>query len=170
MILPILTYGAAELERVSASVDKFDDELRELASNMLETMYAAPGIGLAAPQVGLNIRLIVLDVLAGEQGGNQIVLANPEIHDPQGSQRGEEGCLSIPGITAMVERPQQVRVTGQDLQGEAVELKTKDLLARILCHEVDHLDGILYLDRLSMIKRDLMKRKIRRMIRAGEWS
>lgn len=169
MIRPILTYGAPELQQKSKPVEHFGDDLRQLATDMLETMYAAPGIGLAAPQVGVNLRLIVVDITGGAEEGNQFVLVNPEIHDPGGTQRGEEGCLSIPGITALVDRPLHVRVTGFDLEGNPVELEAEELLARAMCHEVDHLDGVLYIDRLSMTKRDLIKRKIKRMIRAGEW-
>ena len=169
MIRSILTYGAPELQRESQPVEQIDDDLRQLATDMLETMYAAPGIGLAAPQIGLNIRLTVVDIMGGTEEGHQLVLVNPEVHDPVGTQRGEEGCLSIPGMTAMVDRPLQVRVTATDLEGQPVEMVADELLARVLCHEVDHLDGVLYIDRLSVIKRDLIKRKIRRLIRAGEW-
>ena len=169
MIRPILKFGAPELQRESEPVETFDRELQELARDMLETMYSAPGIGLAAPQVGVNLRLLVVDVSAGEERGNQIILVNPEIIEAEGEQKGEEGCLSIPGFTAMVNRPQWIRIAGQDLRGEPLELEAEDLLARALCHEVDHLDGVLYLDRISFFKRDLIKRKIRKMIRSGDW-
>lgn len=169
MIRPILKFGAPELQRESEPVETFDRELRDLARDMLETMYAAPGIGLAAPQVGVNLRLLVVDISAGEEKGNQIILVNPEILEPEGEQKGEEGCLSIPGFTAMVSRPQRIRIAGQDTRGNRVELEAGDLLARVLCHEVDHLDGILYLDRISFFKRDLIKRKIRKLIRSGDW-
>ena len=169
MIRPILKFGAPELQRRSEPVETFDRELQELARDMLETMYSAPGIGLAAPQVGVNLRLLVVDVSAGEERGNQIILVNPEIIEAEGEQKGEEGCLSIPGFTAMVNRPQRIRIAGQDLRGELLELEAEDLLARALCHEVDHLDGVLYLDRISFFKRDLIKRKIRKMIRSGDW-
>ena len=169
MIRPILKFGATELQRESEPVETFDGKLRDLARDMLETMYAAPGIGLAAPQVGVNLRLLVVDVSAGEEKGNQIVLVNPEILEQEGEQKGEEGCLSIPGFTAMVDRPQRIRIAGQDARGNRVEMEARDLLARVLCHEVDHLDGILYLDRISFFKRDLIKRKIRRLIRSGDW-
>ena len=169
MIRPILKFGAPALQRESEPVETFDRELQELARDMLETMYSAPGIGLAAPQVGVNLRLLVVDVSAGEERGNQIILVNPEIIEAEGEQKGEEGCLSIPGFTAMVNRPQWIRIAGQDLRGEPLELEAEDLLARALCHEVDHLDGVLYLDRISFFKRDLIKRKIRKMIRSGDW-
>ena len=169
MIRPILKFGAAELQRESEPVETFDGKLRDLARDMLETMYAAPGIGLAAPQVGVNLRLLVVDISAGDEKGNQIVLVNPEILEAEGEQKGEEGCLSIPGFTAMVDRPKRIRIAGQDTRGNRVELEAEDLLARALCHEVDHLDGILYLDRISFFKRDLIKRKIRKLIRSGDW-
>lgn len=169
MIRPILKFGAPELQRESEPVETFDGKLRDLARDMLETMYDAPGIGLAAPQVGVNLRLLVVDISAGEEKGNQIILVNPEILEQEGEQKGEEGCLSIPGFTAMVDRPQRIRIAGQDTRGDRVELEARDLLARALCHEVDHLDGILYLDRISFFKRDLIKRKIRKLIRSGDW-
>ena len=169
MIRPVLKYGASELETESSPITQFDDEIRSLAQDMLETMYAAPGIGLAAPQVGINLRLIVVDVSGGEEQGHQVILANPELTQQEGSQDGEEGCLSIPGFTAVVERPQSIVVSARDLDGNPRRIEADGLLARVLCHEVDHLDGILYLDRISLLKRDLIKRKIKKLIRAGEW-
>lgn len=169
MIRPILKFGATELQRESEPVETFDGKLRDLARDMLETMYAAPGIGLAAPQVGVNLRLLVVDISAGEEKGNQIILVNPEILEQEGEQKGEEGCLSIPGFTVMVDRPQRIRIAAQDTRGDRIEMEARDLLARVLCHEVDHLDGILYLDRISFFKRDLIKRKIRKLIRSGDW-
>lgn len=169
MIRPILKFGAPELQRECEPVETFDGKLRDLARDLLETMYAAPGIGLAAPQVGINLRLLVVDISAGEEKGNQIVLVNPEILETEGTQKGEEGCLSIPGFTAMVDRPQRIRIAGQDTRGHRFEVEAQDLLARALCHEVDHLDGVLYLDRISFFKRDLIKRKIRKLIRSGDW-
>lgn len=169
MIRPILKYGAPELVRRSEPVVQFDDELKTLAQDMLETMYAAPGVGLAAPQIGINLRLIVIDVTGGQEKGHQIILANPEIVNREGAQRAEEGCLSIPGFTAMVERPYRVQVIGQDLGGKQMEMEGEELLARVFCHEIDHVDGVLYIDRISAIKRDLIKRKIRKLAKAGEW-
>ena len=169
MIRPILKYGAPELQTQSTSIDRVDEEIRTLAQDMLETMYAAPGIGLAAHQVGVNLRLIVLDISGGEETGHQLILTNPEITEQEGTQEAEEGCLSIPGFIAVVERPSKIHVVGQDLEGNPQELDAEGLLARVVCHEIDHLDGILYLDRASLLKRDLIKRKIRKLIRAGEW-
>jgi peptide deformylase len=169
MIRKILTYGAPELEKKCAPVEQFDENLRTIVQDMFETMYAAPGIGLAAPQVGFDMRLIVIDLSGGEALGNQIVMANPEIIEEAGTQKEEEGCLSLPGLTAVVERPMRVRVKGLDLEGKEVEMQAEGLLARAFCHEVDHIDGVLYLDRLSALKRDLLKRKIRKLVKAGEW-
>ncbi len=169
MIRPILKYGASELELKSQPVERFDQELKTLAGDLLQTMYAAPGIGLAAPQVGINLRLTVIDITGGEEKGHQVILVNPEIAGREGSQKGEEGCLSIPDFTALVERPQQVRVAAQDLDGNPIDLEGSDLLARVMCHEIDHLDGILYIDRISRLKREMIKRKIQKLIRAGEW-
>ncbi len=169
MIRPILKYGAPELQTQSTSIDRVDEEIRTLAQDMLETMYAAPGIGLAAPQVGVNLRLIVLDISGGEETGHQLILTNPEVTEQEGTQEAEEGCLSVPGFTALVERPSRIHVIGQDLEGNPQEIDAEGLLARAICHEIDHLDGMLYLNRLSVLKRDLIKRKIRKLIRAGEW-
>ncbi|HSR66449.1 MAG TPA: peptide deformylase [Acidobacteriota bacterium] len=169
MIREIIKYGRPELVTRSERVEEFDDDLRKLASDMLETMYDAEGVGLAAPQLGINKRLIVVDVTSGRQAGNQVVLVNPEITSSEGSQVGEEGCLSIPGFTANVERPMRVTIQGHDLQGEPLEMEAEEFLARALCHEIDHLEGILYLDRISPLKRQMIKRKISKMMKAGEW-
>jgi len=169
MVRPILKYGAPELQTKCTSIEQVDEEIKILAQDMLETMYAAPGIGLAAPQVGVNLRLIVIDISGGEETGHQMILTNPEVTEQEGTQEAEEGCLSVPGFTAIVERPCRVHVIGQDLEGNPQEIDAEGLLARAFCHEIDHLDGILYLNRLSALKRDLIKRKIRKLIRAGEW-
>jgi len=169
MIRTILKYGAPELEKESCEVTDFNHDLRQLAEDMLETMYAAPGIGLAAPQVGVNLRLIVVDPTAGEKQGHQTILANPEVVEREGRQKEEEGCLSFPGITTTVDRPEHVRVKGRDLEGNEVELEAEGLIARALCHEIDHLDGVLLIDRISMLKRDMIKRKIRKLIKTGDW-
>ncbi len=169
MIRPILKYGAPELEIKSTAVTRFDEEIKTLAEDLLETMYSAPGIGLAAPQVGVNLRLMVIDITGGEENGHQIIFTNPEITEQEGTEEAEEGCLSIPGFTALIERPSKVHVVGQDLEGNPQELDAEGVLARAVCHEIDHLKGILYLDHASVLKRDLIKRKIRKLIRAGEW-
>lgn len=169
MILEILKYGAPELVTKSTPVEEFDKDLEKLARDMLETMYDAPGIGLAAPQVGINRRLIVVDITGGDEPDRQLILVNPEITASEGTQKAEEGCLSIPHFTAVVKRPYRVRVQAQDLTGKALELDAEEVLARALCHEIDHLDGILYLDRISVFKRDSIRRKIKKMVKAGEW-
>ena len=121
MIRPILKYGAPELQTQSTSIEQVDEELKVLAQDMLETMYAAPGIGLAAPQVGVNLRLIVLDISGGEEAGHQMILTNPEVTEEEGTQEAEEGCLSVPGFTALVKRPSRVHVIGQDLEGKSFD-------------------------------------------------
>ena len=159
MIRPVLKYGTSELETESSPITGFDDEIRSLAQDMLETMYAAPGIGLAAPQVGVNLRLIVIDISGGEEQGRQLVLVNPDITEREGSQEGEEGCLSIPGLEEVVSRPECVTVTGFTPDGEPVEVEAEGLLARALQHEIDHLDGILFIDRVSPLKRRMLLKK-----------
>ncbi len=169
MIRPIVKYPEESLTQKSEAIADFNGELRQLAEDMLETMYSAPGIGLAAPQVGVNRRMVVIDQTAGEAAGHQMILANPEIIEESGSQKEEEGCLSLPGLTAVVRRPYRIRVDAFDLEGKPLEIECEGLLARVLYHEIDHLEGILYLDRISSLKRDLLKRKIRKLMKAGEW-
>lgn len=169
MIKPILKYGASELVKKSLPISRFDEQVKSLAEDLLQTMYSAKGIGLAAPQVGVNLRLLVVDITGGGEQGHQIILANPIIAEQEGTQKEEEGCLSIPGFSDEVERPSRVIVEAQDLEGKPLKMEGEQLLARVLCHEIDHLDGILYLDRISALKRDWTRRKIRKLIRAGEW-
>jgi peptide deformylase len=132
-------------------------------------MYAAPGVGLAAPQIGLDMQLFVIDTAAGQDPDQPIVMANPEILEREGEQREEEGCLSIPGYNGVVVRPTWVKVRGVDLKGKEIVREGTGLLARAFCHEIDHLNGTLFVDRLGMLKRDLIKRKIRKEIRKGKW-
>lgn len=169
MILRIRKYGDPVLETKADPVTEFDGELRQLAADMFETMYANKGIGLAAPQVGVSRRLAVIDPSAGEDEGAKLVLVNPEIPVKEGTQIGEEGCLSIPGFREDVRRAWRVRVRAQDLDGNFFETEGEELLARAIQHEIDHLDGILFLQHLSLLKRDLIKRKIRKLVKAGEW-
>jgi peptide deformylase len=169
MILPIIKYGDIRLQKVCEPVTSFDNELEALARNMAESMYAAPGVGLAAPQVGVLKRLIVVDVTVGEKAGNLITLVNPEIVNAEGDQYEDEGCLSIPNFTGKVHRPIRVLVSGKDLQGQEKIVEGEGLLSRVLAHEIDHLNGILFIDHLGAIKRDIIKRKIRKKVRAGEW-
>ena len=168
-IRPIMKFGAEVLDRRSRDIVEFGGDLDGIARDMVETMYAAPGVGLAAPQVGLDIRLMVIDITVGEDPNQVIVMANPTLTEKDGEQHEEEGCLSVPGYAGVVTRPAWVRVTGQDLKGNEVTMEGTGLLARAFCHEIDHLDGKLFLERLGMLKRDLIKRKIRKQIRQGDW-
>ena len=168
-IYPIVKYGDPVLEKPAKPIAKFDAELEELAEDMFATMYGAQGIGLAAPQIGKSIRIAVVDVTSGKNPEAKIVLVNPEVTHGEGEKREEEGCLSIPGFRGYVIRPHFVTVKAQNLKGEWFEIRGEDLLARAFCHEIDHLNGILFLQHLSMLKRDLIKRKIRKMRKAGEW-
>ena len=168
-IYPIIKYGDPVLEKPAAAITKFDAELAELAEDMFATMYAAQGIGLAAPQIGKSIRITVIDVTAGKNPEAKIVMVNPEIVHFEGEKREEEGCLSIPGFRGYVVRPQFVTVKAQDAKGESFEIRGEDLLARAFCHEIDHLNGILFLQHLSMLKRDLIRRKIKKLKKQGEW-
>ena len=169
MLKPILKFGTEALAKVSEPLTDFSDSLDELARDMIETMYAAPGVGLAAPQIGLNVRLIVIDTTSGEDPEKVIVMANPEMLEQEGEQDEEEGCLSVPGYNGVVIRPAWVKVKGQDLKDKEVTTEGTELLARAFCHEIDHLNGKLFFERLGMLKRDLMKRKIRKEIREGTW-
>jgi peptide deformylase len=168
-IYPIVKYGDAILEKPTTPITKFDTDLEELTEDMFASMYAAQGVGLAAPQIGKGIRLTVVDVTGGKNPEAKIVLANPEIIHAEGEKREEEGCLSIPGFRGYVVRPQFVTVRAQNVKGEEYEIRGEDLLARAFCHEIDHLNGILFIQHLSMLKRDLIRRKIKKMRKLGEW-
>ena len=168
-IYPIVKYGDPVLEKPGAMVKTFDAELETLAEDMFVSMYAAQGVGLAAPQIGKSMRLAVVDVTTGKNPEAKIVLVNPEIIHAEGEAREEEGCLSIPGFRGYVMRPQFVTVRAQNLKGETFEIRGENLLARAFCHEIDHLNGILFLQHLSMLKRDLIKRKIKKLRKEGEW-
>lgn len=169
MIYPITKYGAAVLESPTNPVEKFDDDLAKLCEDMFESMYVAQGVGLAATQIGLSKRLAVIDVSVGKNPEARLVLANPEIIHVEGDQREEEGCLSLPGFRGNVLRPAYVTVRAQNLKGEVYEMRGEGLLARAFCHEIDHLNGILFLQHLSMLKRDLVKRRIRKLRKTGDW-
>jgi len=168
-LYPIVKYGDPVLEKPGAAIRKFDAELQELAEDMFASMYAAQGVGLAAPQIGKGIRLAVVDVSTGKNPEAKIVLVNPEIIHAEGEVREEEGCLSIPGFRGYVIRPQFVTVRAQNVKGETFEIRGENLLARAFCHEIDHLNGVLFLQHLSMLKRDLIKRKIKKLRKEGEW-
>ncbi len=168
-IRPIIKFGAPELDRRSDEITDFEDSLEELARDMVQTMYTAPGVGLAAPQIGLNIRLMVIDITVGEDPKQLIVMTNPVMVGQEGEQREEEGCLSVPAHGGVVARPAWVKVRGQDLKGQEITVEGTGLLARAFCHEIDHLDGKLFIEHLGMLKRDLIKRKIRKQMRQGKW-
>jgi peptide deformylase len=168
-IYKIVKYGDPILEKPTGLVKKFDEELEQLAEDMFASMYAAQGVGLAAPQIGLGMRMAVVDVTSGKNPEAKIVLVNPEVIHGEGEKREEEGCLSIPGFRGYVVRPQFVTVRAQNAKGETFEIRGEELLARAFCHEIDHLNGILFIQHLSMLKRDLIKRKIKKMRKQGEW-
>ena len=168
-IRPIVRWGHPMLHAPSSHVPEIDASVRALVKDMVETMYAAPGIGLAAPQIGVPLRLIVVDLSVGERKGGLITLVNPEFVAKEGEQRHEEGCLSVPGYAGTPVRPARVVVKGLDLEGESRVYEGTELFARALCHEIDHIDGLLFVDRLSPLKRDLLKRKLRKRARAGDW-
>ncbi|MCC6585156.1 MAG: peptide deformylase [Bryobacterales bacterium] len=171
MIYRIVKYGDPILETPAADVTEFGTpELKQLVDDMFETMYANKGIGLAAPQIAVSQRLTVIDPSAAEDATQKVVLINPEIIVREGTQIGEEGCLSIPGFREDVKRAKHVVVRARNVEGETVELPGDDLLARAMQHEIDHLNGILFLSHLSMLKRDLIRRKIRKLQKAGEWN
>jgi peptide deformylase len=160
------------LERPADPVTEFDTpELHQFVADMFETMYASHGVGLAAPQVDVSKRLTVIDITGGEEGQEpqQVVLINPEVLTKEGRQTGEEGCLSIPGFREPVTRAKKATVRAQNVTGEWFEITGEDLLARAMLHEIDHLNGVLFLAHLSSLKRDLIKRKIKKLIKAGEW-
>jgi peptide deformylase len=169
MIHPIVKYGDPVLETPTKLVEAFDEEFRKLTDDMFESMYAAQGVGLAAPQIGIGLRVTVIDVTNGKNAEAKLVCANPQIVHAEGEQHEEEGCLSLPGFRGRVLRPAYVTVRAQNVTGEEFEMRGEGLLARAFCHEIDHLDGVLFINHLSILKRDLIKRKIRKLKKAGEW-
>jgi len=170
MVYPIVKFGDPVLEREADDVAEFDTpELHKLLEDMFESMYAAKGVGLAAPQIGIGKKIAVIDVSNGENPDDKLVLINPKITHVEGKQVGEEGCLSIPGFREQVRRGKRVTVKAQNAKGEAFEMTGEDLLARAFLHETEHLLGRLYITHISALKRDLMKRKIKKMQRAGDW-
>jgi len=161
-IREILKIGHPALTQKAAPIESINKEIIDLAHDMIETLHAAPGIGLAAPQVDVGKRLIVVDLSVGEDPVSLIVLVNPELISQEGSVVCEEGCLSVPDIYEKVARPYKVVVRGLDLEGTAKDIKGEDLLARVLCHEIDHLEGRLFIEHLSPLKRALIKKKFRK--------
>jgi peptide deformylase len=169
MIRPILKYGDQILHGAARAVDAITPEIERLVDDMIETMYAAPGVGLAAPQIGVPLRIFVVDVSIGRDPKGLITMINPEFVERDGMQLEEEGCLSVPGFNATVVRPERALVRGLDRSGQEQRVEGTGLLARAFQHEMDHLDGMLFVDRLRGIKRDLIVRKIRKLNRAGKW-
>ena len=171
MIYPIVKFGDPVLETPAASITEFDTpDLHKLIGDMFESMYAARGVGLAAPQIGISKRIAVIDCSNGENPEDKLVIINPEIIRVEGMQSGEEGCLSIPGFRENVSRGKTVTIRAQDAKGEWFERTGEDLLGRAFLHETDHLNGRLYISHISVLKRDLIKRKIRKLAKSGEWS
>jgi peptide deformylase len=170
MIYPIVKYGDPVLEREADTVTEFDTpELHKFIEDMFESMYAAKGVGLAAPQIGVSRKIAVIDTSNGQNPDDKLVLFNPQIVQIEGKQVGEEGCLSIPGFREQVRRGRVVTVRAQDIKGESFEKTGEDLLARAFLHETDHLYGKLYISHISALKRDLIRRKVRKLAKAGDW-
>ena len=169
MLRPILKYGEEILHQPAAPVGEVTPEIEQLAQDMVETMYAAPGVGLAATQVGVGMRLFVADLSIGKTDGDLIVFLDPEFVERDGMQLEEEGCLSVPGFEATVARPERVVLRGRDRRGQPQTIEGTGLLARCFQHEMDHLDGTLFVDRLRGLQKDLVLRRIRKLSRTGKW-
>jgi len=168
-LLEIVKYGDPVLERPGEPVTKFDERLKRLISDMFETMYAARGVGLAAPQIGVSKRLFVMDCSGGNDARARVALVNPFVLRVEGDQTGDEGCLSFPGIFFPVKRSLRAVVRAQDLEGEEFEFDGLELEARCMLHETDHCDGVVFLDRTTALKRELVRRKIKRLQKQGRW-
>ncbi|MEA2562628.1 MAG: peptide deformylase [Acidobacteriota bacterium] len=162
-ILPIRIYPDPVLRVKCRDVTEFDQKLRKTAADLIQTMHAAPGVGLAAPQVGLDFRLAVIDLSVGEDPKQIYVIVNPEVVTREGAETAEEGCLSLPGITDKVERPTLVTIKAQDLEGKPIEIRAEDWLARAFCHEIDHLNGVLFTDYLRGLRKERIKRQLRKL-------
>src|SRR5262245_60304340 len=169
MLRPIVRYGADVLHQPAAPVDDVTPEIQKLIDDMIQTMYAAPGIGLAAPQVGVGVRIFVCDISVGRNPADLLTFVNPSFVERDGMQLEEEGCLSVPGFNATVARPARTVLKGLDRHGTEQTLEGSGLLARAFQHEMDHLDGVVFVDRLRGIKRDLIVRKIQKLKRSGKW-
>jgi peptide deformylase len=169
MIRPILRYGERPLHQPASDVPAIDESVRKLVDDMIETMYAAPGVGLAATQVGVPLRIFVVDISVGRSPSDLLVMINPAFVERDGMQLEEEGCLSVPGFNATVVRPARAVVRGLDREGTDRIIEGKELLARAFQHEMDHLDGTMFVDRLRGIKKDLIIRRINKLKRAGKW-
>ena len=169
MIRPIVRYGADVLHQPAAPVEAVTPEIQALVDDMIQTMYAAPGVGLAAPQVGVGVRIFVCDISLGRSAGELLTFINPSFVERDGMQLEEEGCLSAPGFNATVARPSRAVLMGLDRNGDEQTVEATGLLARCFQHEMDHLDGMLFIDRLRGLQKDLIVRKIKKLARAGKW-
>jgi peptide deformylase len=169
MIRPILRYGERPLHQPASDIVTIDDDVHRLVDDMIETMYGAPGVGLAAPQIGVPLRAFVVDVSVGRRSGELLVLINPVFVEREGLQLEEEGCLSVPGFNATVVRPARAVIRGLDRTGTEQTIEGRDLLARAFQHEMDHLDGLVFVDRLRGIKKELIVRRIQKLRRLGRW-
>ena len=169
MIRPIVRYGADVLHQPAAPVEAVTPDIQALVDDMIQTMYAAPGVGLAAPQVGVGVRIFVCDISLGRSAGELLTFINPSFVERDGMQLEEEGCLSAPGFNATVARPSRAVLKGLDLNGEEQTVEATGLLARCFQHEMDHLDGLIFIDRLRGLQKDLIVRKIKKLARAGKW-
>jgi peptide deformylase len=169
MIRPIVRYGADVLHQPAAPVEAVTPQIQALVDDMIQTMYAAPGVGLAAPQVGVGVRIFVCDISLGRSAGELLTFINPEFVERDGMQLEEEGCLSAPGFNATVARPSRAVLKGLDRNGEEQTVEATGLLARCFQHEMDHLDGTIFIDRLRGLQKDLIVRKIKKLARAGKW-
>lgn len=168
-VLPIRKFGDEVLRLPTRPVEKFDDELQKLIEDMIDTMYAAPGVGLAANQVGVSLRLMVIDLSVGKRPDECHVFINPEIIEAEGEITEEEGCLSIPDFVEVVTRPERVKLKYLDRQGRERTMWGDGLMARAMCHEIDHLDGTLFVDHLRGLKKDRIIRKILKLTKSGMW-
>ncbi len=169
MIRPILRLGADVLHAPASTVDEITPEIQRLVDDMIQTMYAAPGIGLAAPQVGVGLRIFVCDISVGRNSADLLTFVNPEFVEREGMQLEEEGCLSVPGFNATVARPSRAVLKGLSRDGQEHTVEAEGLLARCFQHEMDHLDGTLFVDRLRGLQKDLIVRKIKKLARSGKW-
>ena len=169
MLRPIVRYGADVLHQPAAPVEAVTPDIQKLIDDMIQTMYAAPGVGLAAPQVGVGVRLFVCDISVGRNAGELLTFINPSFVERDGMQLEEEGCLSAPGFNATVARPLRAVLKGLDRNGDEQTVEATGLLARCFQHEMDHLDGTLFIDRLRGLQKDLIVRRIRKLSRSGKW-
>ncbi|RLE26620.1 MAG: peptide deformylase [Acidobacteria bacterium] len=166
---PIILWGDPRLTAPNAPVETFNQDLEDLIDEMFETSWAAPGLGLAAPQIGVNLQLIVLDLSVGKDPKQKLVLANPEITHQEGRASLEEGCLSFPGLFTTFVRPRSIKVRAQDANGEWREIEGEELLAQALCHEIDHINGVLLVDHIRGLKRKMFTRRVKKLREAGAW-